>query len=47
LRKNPAFLEKVRKFLQQNQLITQPATPGVDALKKMTTEIPVFEDLTN
>lgn len=45
LRRNPAFLEKVRKFLQQNQLTTQPDTIGVDKIKKMTTEIPVFEDV--
>ena len=45
LRRNPAFLEKVRKFLQQNQLTTQPDTIGVDKIKKMTTKIPVFEDV--
>lgn len=45
LRRNPAFLEKVRKFLQQNQLTTQPDTIGVDKIKKMTTAIPVFEDV--
>ena len=44
LRRNPAFLEKVRKFLQQNQLTTQPDTIGVDKIKKLTTEIPVFKD---
>lgn len=44
LRRNPAFLEKVRKFLQQNQLTTQPETIGVNEIKKLTTEIPVFKD---
>ena len=44
LRRNPAFLEKVRKFLQQNQLTTQPDTIGVDKIKELTTEIPVFKD---
>ena len=44
LRRNPAFLEKVRKFLQQNQLTTQPDTIGVNEIKKLTTEIPVFKD---
>lgn len=44
LRRNPAFLEKVRKFLQQNQLTTQPDTIGVDKIKKLTTEIPVFNE---
>lgn len=44
LRRNPAFLEKVRKFLQQNQLTTQPDTIGVNEIKKLTTKIPVFKD---
>ena len=44
LRRNPAFLEKVRKFLQQNQLTTQPDTIGVNEIKKLTTEIPVVKD---
>lgn len=44
LRRNPAFLEKVRKFLQQNQLTTQPDTIGVNEIEKLTTEIPVFKD---
>lgn len=47
LRRNPAFLEKVRKFLQQNQLTTQPDTLGVNEIKKLTTEIPVFKDEIN
>lgn len=47
LRRNPAFLEKVRKFLQQNQLTTQPDTIGVNEIKKLTTEIPVFKDEIN
>ena len=45
LRRNPAFLEKVRKFLQQNQLTTEPETDGINDIKKMTTEIPVFKDV--
>lgn len=45
LRRNPAFLEKVRKFLAQNNLKTTPETPGVAQLQKVTTEIPTFEDL--
>ena len=45
LRRNPAFLEKVRKFLQQNQLTTEPETEGINDIKKMTTEIPVFKDV--
>ncbi|PWM76687.1 MAG: hypothetical protein DBY32_11210 [Phascolarctobacterium sp.] len=45
LRRNPAFLEKVRKFLAQNNLKTTPETPGVAQLQKVTEEIPTFEDL--
>lgn len=45
MRRNPAFLEKVRKFLQQNNLKTTPETPGISQLQKVTTEIPTFEDL--
>ena len=44
LQRNPSFLEKVRKFLQQNQLTTQPDTIGVNEIKKLTTEIPIFKD---
>lgn len=47
LRRNPAFLEKVRKFLSQNNLGTEPDTAGVKAIKKLTTEIPVFKDVGN
>lgn len=46
MRTNPAFLEKVRKFLVQNKLITQGQTPGVSAVKKRVDEIPDF-DFTN
>ena len=46
LRRNPAFLDKVRKFLKENQLQTTPETPGVAELmkKQKTTEIPIFEE---
>lgn len=40
LRRNPAFLEKVRKFLAQNKLQTTEETPGI---QKITEEIPIFE----
>lgn len=43
MRRNPAFLEKVRKFLQQNNLRTTPETPGVADIKKNTADIPVFD----
>lgn len=42
LRKNPAFLEKVRKFLAQNKLQTTPETPGISKIQKATEEIPTF-----
>lgn len=43
LRRNPAFLEKVRKFLAQNKLVTTPETDGVAKVKRHAQEIPVFE----
>lgn len=45
LKRNPAFLEKVRKFLQQNRLVTQPQTPGVHQVQQAVVDIPIFEDL--
>jgi hypothetical protein len=42
MRKNPAFLEKVRKFMSQNKLQTTPETEGFNRLKKATEEIPDF-----
>lgn len=41
LRKTPAFLEKVRKFLKDNRLETTPELSV--AIVKETTEIPVFD----
>ena len=43
LRRNPAFLEKVRKFLKENNLQTTPETTGIQELKKVTEEIPEFD----
>lgn len=43
LRKNPSFLEKVRKFLQQNRLVTTPETPGVQKIKREVEDIPDFD----
>ena len=43
LRKNPAFLEKVRKFLAQNKLQTTPETEGVSKIKLPSEEIPTFD----
>lgn len=42
MRKNPAFLEKVRKFLNQNRLQTTPETPGVKDIQRVTEDIPEF-----
>ena len=47
MRKNPAFLEKVRKFLAQNNLVTTPETPGIRKIQKATEDIPVFTDGVN
>lgn len=44
LKKNPAFLEKVRKFLSQNKLVTTPKTPGVKKIQQHQESIPVFDD---
>lgn len=46
LRRNPAFLDKVRRFLKENQLQTTPETPGVAELMKrqQTTDIPIFKE---
>ena len=46
MRKNPSFLEKVRKFLAQNKLQTTPETPGVHQIQKVTEEIPNFNEVT-
>ena len=42
LRRNPAFLEKVRKFLQQNKLQTAPDTEGVYDMQRIVEKIPEF-----
>lgn len=42
MRRNPAFLEKVRKFLSQNKLQTTPETEGVKAIQRAVEEIPNF-----
>ena len=43
MRRNPAFLEKVRKFLAQNRLQTTEETPGIAGIRKATEEIPTFD----
>lgn len=46
MRRNPSFLDKVRRFLKENQLQTTPETPGVAELMKrqQTTDIPIFKE---
>lgn len=46
LRRNPTFLDKVRRFLKENQLQTTPETPGIAELlkKQQTTDIPIFKE---
>lgn len=43
LRKNPAFLAKVREFLKQNKLQTTPETNGVKKIQRVVEEIPTFD----
>lgn len=43
LRRNPAFLAKVREFLKQNKLLTTPETQGVHKIQKVVEEIPTFD----
>lgn len=44
LRRNPAFLAKVREFLKQNRLQTTPETEGVSKIKNVPLEeIPTFD----
>ena len=44
LRKNPAFLEKVRKFLKENHFKTTPETPGIKQIQNSITDLPTFPD---
>ena len=43
LRRNPAFMAKVREFLKQNKLQTTPETQGVHKIQKVVEEIPTFD----
>lgn len=45
IRKNPSFLEKVRKFMKDNQLVTTPETNNVKKLQEKAEEIPIFDDI--
>ena len=43
MRRNPAFLDKVRKFMKDNHLQTTPETPGVSNVQKEAIKLPVFD----
>ena len=43
LRRNPAFLAKVREFLKQNKLQTTPETQGVHKIQTVVEDIPTFD----
>ena len=45
LRKSPAFLEKVRKFLTNNKLVTDPTTPKFHEVKREVHNIPDFDKI--
>lgn len=40
MRKNPAFLAKVRQFLKDNNFLTTAETPGVQEIIRTGTTIP-------
>ena len=42
MRRNPSFLEKVLKFLVQNNLKTTPETKGVRDIQRASEQIPDF-----
>lgn len=44
MKRSPAFLEKVRKFLKDNRLETTPDNPSIPKLQKVTEELPIFEN---
>ena len=45
LRKNPAFLEKVRKFLKDNKLETTDNLVTIVAKAEVGKEIPIFDEV--
>ena len=45
MRRNPSFLEKVRKFLKENRLRTSPETPGIKKIQQNVEDIPIFNDI--
>lgn len=49
MRKNPAFLAKVRQFLKDNEFITTTETDGVKEIVRDANQIPdlVTEDFTH
>lgn len=45
LRHDPRFLDKVRKYLKDNDLMITPETPGVEKLKQEVEREPIPEFL--
>lgn len=45
LKRSPAFLEKVRKFLKDNRLDTAPGTSMKLVQAEEIKEIPIFDDM--
>lgn len=47
MRKDPRFLEKVRKFLKDNNLLVSPRCKGIADIKRQMASrpIPVFDEL--
>lgn len=44
-RKNTQVLAAVRRFMENNRLITDPETPGVGKLQEEMSSIPELEDM--
>lgn len=43
LRVDSSILARVRAFLKDNKMLTQPETPGVKDIQKATMQIPDFD----
>ena len=44
MKRSPAFLERVRKFLKDNRLETTRDNPKLPQLQKVTKELPIFDN---
>lgn len=47
MRKDPRFLDRVRKFLKDNDLIVSPRTKGITDIQRQIEKqhIPIFDDV--